>query len=398
MNEILKQINKIIETLPICGDIFIFGHTKSTEQICDVLLSENYLIKGIMDNNPNKQGAFYKKIPIVSPDKIIESNRSDTVVLIASRAHAAMIKQLNDMGYLGRIENIVEYNTFSEYSLSEETVIRKRQRLQKGMAILSEFVGRYKDTHMFICPYAALGDVNNALAYLPYYLKNESIKRYVVIVVGKSCYEVAKLYNIKNVETLVQSDMDELVQAVIYNNAENTMILHHDRPYTSMLIDVLKIKCIAFEDLYRSGVYGLKQCTEPYKMTAIHSYNNEDGMIKGHSVILSPYAKSVVGVNEEVWKQIIKHYDDKGYKIYTNVAGDEEPLKGTSPLKIPISMLQSAVEYAGTFIGIRSGLCDVIKYARCKKIALYPDCYYSSTKWKVVDFFAINGWDNIVVE
>ena len=60
--------------------------------------------------------------------------------------------------------------------------------------------------------------------------------------------------------------------------------------------------------------------------------------------------------------------------------------------------MRSVVERAGTFIGIRSGLCDVIREADCRKIALYPDCYYSDTKWKVEEIFHLDTFENIVVD
>ena len=60
--------------------------------------------------------------------------------------------------------------------------------------------------------------------------------------------------------------------------------------------------------------------------------------------------------------------------------------------------MKSAVEQAGLFIGIRSGLCDVVRTAKCKKIALYPDYNYCDTKWKAIDMYAIDTFENIVVE
>ena len=47
---------------------------------------------------------------------------------------------------------------------------------------------------------------------------------------------------------------------------------------------------------------------------------------------------------------------------------------------------------------IRSGLCDVIREASCQKIALYPDYYYCDTKWKAIDMYRLESWENIVVE
>ena len=66
-------------------------------------------------------------------------------------------------------------------------------------------------------------------------------------------------------------------------------------------------------------------------------------------------------------------------------------------MEVSLDKIQSVVECVGTFIGLRSGLCDVIKYADCEKIALYPDYYYSDTKWKAIDMYALRGWKNIVV-
>lgn len=77
--------------------------------------------------------------------------------------------------------------------------------------------------------------------------------------------------------------------------------------------------------------------------------------------------------------------------------GDETPLAGTKAISPQIDELKSVVEQAGTFVGIRSGLCDVIKYAECDKIALYPDYNYCDTKWKAIDIYFLDGWKNIVV-
>ena len=121
-------------------------------------------------------------------------------------------------------------------------------------------------------------------------------------------------------------------------------------------------------------------------------------MEKGNSVIFSPFAKSVPVFPAAFWRDIVKYYKDKGYSCFTNVAGKEHPLPGTLGISPDISQMQSAVEYAGTFVGIRSGLCDVIKYAKCRKIALYPDYCYCDTRWKAIEMYALEGWENIAVK
>ncbi len=113
---------------------------------------------------------------------------------------------------------------------------------------------------------------------------------------------------------------------------------------------------------------------------------------------MPPYAKSVTALSDNVWKQIVDSYVNRGFRCFTNVVGDEEPLEGTFPISPKLAEIRPLVEYAGTFIGIRSGLCDVLRYADCVKIALYPDYNYCDTKWKAIDMYAIEGWENIVVK
>ncbi|MDR1132651.1 MAG: hypothetical protein LBL05_00725 [Synergistaceae bacterium] len=58
--------------------------------------------------------------------------------------------------------------------------------------------------------------------------------------------------------------------------------------------------------------------------------------------------------------------------------------------------MSAAAEYAGSFVGLRNGLCDVVHAANCRKIVVFPDCFYSTTPHKVADFFALPGWESVV--
>ncbi len=229
-------------------------------------------------------------------------------------------------------------------------------------------------------------------------MKKKHIRDYVAITVGRSCSDIAAMFGCTDREVLSQNDMDELVQAVLFTRAKDAFIAHHDRPYVNLLMRALKVKLIPFEILYRCGVFGLEKNFVPCQPTVLQHFSGYNSMEKGESVIISPYAKSVAGIGSQVWRKIISHFQQKGTQVYTNVSGDEEPLQGTFPLRVGLMELQSAVEWAGTFIGVRSGLCDVIKEAHCRKIVLFPDCYYSDTRWKVADFFYLEGWENVVVQ
>lgn len=377
--------------------VYLFGHCNASEELADLLMEKGCHVKAILDNNPSKQGFRYKGIPVVLPEKIREEGARPLLVCIAARASAAMWQQLRQMGYTGEIETLVEYNSYADYSLSQTTIAEKRERLKRGFHLLEQEKRAYSNYYRIYCPFCALGDVYYMMAYLPYFLKKKGVRRYVVFTIGQSCADVVKLFGAEHVEALSQNEMDESIQAVLYTRDANAYIPHQDRPYTVKLAKALYLKRIPLEMIYKYGVYGLDKDYMPYKPVKLEPYKNLGQIIPGKAIVLSPYAKSVTGIPKAIWESITAYYRKKGCQLFTNVAEGEAALPGTIPLQTRLVELQSAVERAGTFIGLRSGLCDVLKEANCKKIALYPDCYYSDTKWKMEEIYHLDGWENIVL-
>lgn len=377
--------------------IFLFGHCNATQELADYLLSRFILPTAIFDNSVSKQGSVYREIPVISPEIICNYNSNNSVILIASRFFAQMYEQCREIGYNGEIVQVVEYNSFSEYSLSEETIKRKAERLLRGKETLDKIRHSFPTHHLVICPNNALGDVYWAMSFLPAYCEKNKIYETVIIVIGNTCCKVAEMFGIKNIITLDKKQMDELVQAVIFTNEEDAVIAHHDRPYTDNTIKWLNKHFLEFIDCYRIAVYGLVEGVEPTSPHIFSLFENIENIPKGRSVIISPYANSISALPGEFWAEIVSEYSQKGYAVYTNVVGDEKPIAATSPIKIPIMQMPLAVEYAGIFIGIRSGLCDIVHTSNCKKIVVFPDCCYSTTPWKVADFFMLPGWESITV-
>lgn len=377
--------------------IYLFGHCNASEELVDILIEKGYEVKAVLDNNIFKYGITYKDIPVVSPDTILKEDMGKSIVCIAARAYESMTQQLRRIGYKGPVIKMVNYNSYAEYSLSKETLERKRARVERGIGLIKQEKEKFPECYRIYCPFSALGDVYYAMAYLPYFLKRKSVSKYVVFTIGSSCAEVAKMFGAKYVEALSQRDMDESIQAALFTEDTDAYIPHQDRPYVVKLAKALYIKKIPLELIYKCGVYGLDKDCVPYKPIKLNSYGNLDRIIPGKAVILSPYAKSVTNISSEYWEKIVRYYKEKNYQIFTNVFGEERELEETQRLEVKLSELQSVVERAGTFIGIRSGLCDVLKEAKCRKIALYPDCCYSDTQWKMEEIYHLDSFENIVV-
>ena len=55
---------------------------------------------------------------------------------------------------------------------------------------------------------------------------------------------------------------------------------------------------------------------------------------KERTIILLPHAITFQNLTLEFWEEVAQRLKEKNYIVYTNVAGDEKPVKGTEPLKV----------------------------------------------------------------
>lgn len=397
--ELKRNLRKCVENGELKDrKVYLFGHCSTTLALADLLFENGIKPVAIMDNNDIKHGILYKGIPVQKPDLILKEDSEKAVVLIVTRFYEAMNVQLRKLGFTGTVRKLVDYNTYAEYSLSEEVFLRKQERLHHGEQILASLRNKYPEHFLVFCPFQALGDIYVCMSYLPDFLKRRGVDRCTICVGGKGCSAVVSLFGDYPVEIFEQKKLDAVVQACLYENRKDTFIAHQDRPYVVDLNRALYLKKIPFEKIYCCGVFNLPIETEPIYPVNWEEFPEKNRVKKEKSVILSPYAKSVTALSGNIWKKIIESYKEKNYQIFTNVVGDEKPLEGTESIRPKLSEIKSLVEHAGTFIGIRSGLCDVIRTADCRKIALYPDYQYCDTKWRSIDMYFIDGFENIAVK
>jgi len=399
LDEILQNLTELsLQKETSIKYIFLFGHCSMTLKVVDILHEKGIKVSAILDNSESKKTYTYKGVPVCEPIKIKEiagrNPKDESIVLIASRFYASMNKQLRELGYDGPIKKLIDFNTFSEYSLTEESIKKMKARELSGEEVLMTLSNRYYGYFKVFFPFNALGDVYLAMSYWYAFAKVRNIEQVVFCVSSKVLANVINLFGNYNVEVFGQKTLDSMIQAIIYTKNPSSFIAHHDRPYIINLHKALYVKRIPIDIMYRCGVYDLPKDTKPmipYANNVI--YSNIESIPKGKSVIFSPYAKSVTALLTSIWADAVDFYSMKGYKCYTNVTGDEKPLEGTEAISPSIFEIKSVVERAGTFIGIRSGLCDVVRETNAKKIALYPDYNYCDTKWKVIDMYWIDQFD-----
>ena len=398
-DEMVENVKKINDEMQLSSKkIFLFGHCNATLELIDLLESKGVMATAILDNSETKQGLEHKGAIVVYPRQIGElagdNPKEDSIVLITSRFYASMLQQLRELGYEGSVRKVIDYNTYAEYSLSEDTISRMKAREKHGEQLLEELSNKYDQHFKVFCPFNALGDIYFMISYWPAFAKKRDVDSVVFCVLNHSLADVIHMFGEYPVEIYEQKELDAMIQAVIYTQDENSFIAHQDRPYVVNLTKALYIKRIPLEQIYCCGVYGLPADTIPAKPNVNgHVYKDIESIPEGKSVIFSPYAKSVTAIDSKVWKDAVTYYSGAGYKCYTNVIGDEVPLEGTEQISPSLLEMRSVVERAGTFIGIRSGLCDILREAKAKKIALYPDYNYCDTKWKAIEMYNIEQFE-----
>lgn len=161
--------------------------------------------------------------------------------------------------------------------------------------------------------------------------------------------------------------------------------------FMTMLKIGLEANCgVSFEE----GTW--KQPEFPYKQSEIDEIFEKNCLIPGKTVLLAPYAGK-----SDVWEIPLSLYEDmaqklieKGYTVCTNSSDPkkEPPVPRTISLLVPHRLMRPFCEKAGMFIGLRSGLCDIVSAAKnCKMIVLYSTTMKIGGVCSFKDFFSLKN-------
>ncbi len=274
--------------------------------------------------------------------------------------------------------------------------------------IMSEYT--YKDCKLFLCPYAGTGDVYLVCLYIKQFAKKNNINHYVLAVIGQANYKVAKLFEIQNIIKISQEEADKLtyLYMAICDEFKDIVLLHHDpiQNYCGILENFRNVNNTNFMDMYIYNVF--KGLTIQDKI--LPKFNYESKRIKdlifkhrieeGNTVVLSPYVNTLPPIPWWVWRQLAERLKMHGYMVCTNCGSPtEKAIEGTIPLHFDYDISVPILEKCGYFVGIRSGFCDIISSAKCKKIIVYQP-YIFWGEGDNLDYFSlnINGFCNDAIE
>ena len=247
--------------------------------------------------------------------------------------------------------------------------VRYYNRLQKQVG---------KDTHLVFIR-GATGDVYLQFLLLDEYLRQHNIKNYAIFGDGAGLYPISSLFYYSNCRFISNRMCESIEKAYLFLNGYNMDMVIPFCWSNNFFFNKCRVRLTEkfnFMDTYIFFSYGMGgdvQYRQPNfnekKEDQIFAWESQ-GIIEGKTVIISPDANSVTNLPIWFWNIIIKELQKMGYVVFMNCnyityyrAPNIFPLYGESaPL----------LEYAGHFIGVRSGFCDIISSAKCKKILIYP--------------------------
>lgn len=407
--EILRNnLDSLIETGKLQTKyIVLFGMNTPGDEVINYLSRKGINVSVIIDNNVLNKGKKLAGVYVCQPDEILGKYREDAVVLICSRYFSEMKKQLEDMGYDGdsQVYKVLEMNSGSRYSTDLKVFEEEKDKLYSAAAFYNELMEKYgEDAEILVAPVKANGDVYIISTMIKSYMAQSKGGNIKFAVVGGVCRRIAKMFGIEGVIQITQEEMENLVLLSRFLGREKIRIeiIQPYFMYTGICSKLEGYKGLNFMDFFRYGYMNkaevMNSIISDYQRELAES-ENKYGLVKGKTFILAPYANSLPQIEWKMWERIVEILKDKGYKVFTNSASDgEAAIHGTEKIFFPIEDTVRVLNYAGGFMAMRNGLCEVASLSHCKQIIIYPD--KAAGYGKVIDAYGIKamGLSDMVIE
>ncbi|MBR7005354.1 MAG: hypothetical protein IKH98_00250 [Candidatus Methanomethylophilaceae archaeon] len=255
-----------------------------------------------------------------------------------------------------------------------------------------------KDGVTYLCPYKGTGDVFVATVLLASQIGEDRVKRSKVCVIGEGSRKVVLLSGFTDVMALEQEEMDDVMRmgTALGFAPLDLFVLHADPPNSKMgITDHLRnYNGINFMDFFVSGVFnnpGLNVKVPAFDecKDSVKKFFDDNGLIPGRTVIVAPYVNTLGELPVWLWIEIVDEFRKRGYTVCTNCDDKHWPIFGSVRVNPSYAELKEFYEYAGYFVGSRSGLCDILSsFDMCKIII-----YLSTEQWgsgEIIDFFSMN--------
>lgn len=369
-----KRIKELEEGQLIDNDsvIVIYGECNGAHIIAKELKDKyNYLI---VDRSYKKIGKEINDEIINDAKKILEKHNSNYRIFVTIYHYQEVCEYLKYYGYeLGKEVFIFNYKKDINDYEDDEISLYVKKKFENGEKMYNNLRQRFGERSIFLSPFYASGDIYLASLYIPYYVEKKEIKSFIVVVSSRAASKIAKLcgYDVCVISKEDAFCLLDYARLMGYANLDVHFInVASEEQRVINLFSRVDINSmhqrLAFEDDVKRSIPKISQINSDVIF-------EENSLRKGRTVIISPYSNTEGNIPEDMCERLIRILRDNDFDICTNVAPEERALHGTKGLFIPYSQIIDFVNKAGFFIGVRSGLCDIISSTTSKMIIFYKE-------------------------
>lgn len=228
----------------------------------------------------------------------------------------------------------------------------------------------------------ATGDRYLQLLLLNEYLRQHEINQYTIVASPGTTEHLKKIFYISNILYINSRESDFIQRAALFFNKKNfniCMPFYWDYyfGFTYNRCRVRMLDSFNFMDTYVFFSYNInypinfRQPVFEEKNIANKFIWQSQGIVPSKTVFISPEANSVTQLPIWFWNGIISELQNNGYHCVVNC--NHPNFFRCSSYFPTYETIVPIFELGGFFLGIRSGLCDIISTAKCKKIIIYPE-------------------------
>jgi hypothetical protein len=385
-----KKIARLVKRGKLRGKkLVLFGASAFSNEVKGCLAEHGLAVGGVIDNDSRKVGIECMGVKVQKPEAaLLPYEESIAVLMYSGDFYREMTQQLVQMGYVkNRSVFILNFKADESLPVMAYEIVRVirghrlYQKVRKGAA---------ENDVVFIAPYTGTGDIYLVGLLFNAYLKQNLITGYVFVVVSGACKKVAEMFNIQNIIVIKPTLADDIINCRRFLRAGWPLVVLNDGWLRETSQWLRGYKGLNFEKMFRYFVFGFNDSVR-HELPPRKDYGKEVealfrqyGLIKGKTVVLSPYSNTLFSLPEALWQSIAQHCKALGLAVCTNCAATgEAPIKGTVPVFFPLGQAIAFMDAAGYFIGVRSGLCDIISSSICKKVILYEKggFFYKSSQY-----------------
>lgn len=376
MDERIGEVVNRNINLIVGKKIVIYGCTFFAAKIYDKLRKVNIDISAFVDNDSNKVGKRYMGVTVYKPEVFLLPHHSDILVIVCSVHAKEMIASLRKLGYTNSGVLHIDVMDDWEKLCTLEYADERLQRIMSGYEIYLHIIEEYGEEAKIIIAPKASGDIYIACSYLEKWMHKDNVTNYVLVGTEKNMIDIAKIYQLSNTKLITQSDKELLLDAYMFlDNQLNIKLLSGWELRTRNSYFPVQKSSVLFSEKFKYETFGLAKEAKPTLPSFTNMINLEEYKLKqNNTVIIAPYAYSSPApkIRKNTWERLVERIREQGFEVLTVGYGeDEPPIKNTEIIRFSHVDAIGILEYSGMFIGARSGLCDIISSAKCKKIIIY---------------------------